>query len=208
MKTKLLTGLALAALAGAPAAEAAPKKGTKVHKGTTTLALDATTAQALTAAGITVQAAKPATLTDGKVAFRVTNGWADPKGHTADVKHVGGITLVKGTTTVTLRNPRLRIAKDASTLTAQVGEQRVEVAKLDTSAATVAVARRSFSFTGVKATLTKAAADALNAAFGTALAEGAPLGELSSASTPRKAKPAPKGKAKREAKAPKGQPKT
>jgi hypothetical protein len=74
--------------------------------------------------------------------------------------------LSKGATAVALRSFTIRIDKHPN-LTAKVGGSRVSILNLDLSKAKVAIKGRSVKVANVKATLTKAAAGALNQAFST-----------------------------------------
>jgi hypothetical protein len=181
MKTLLIgsaVSLSATALVAVPAAEAhKPAKTIKVSRGATTLKLDAGAADALQAAGVTVGAGRPATLGSDGLVFPITNGRLTTTGFFGTIKHVGAITLTKGTTVVALRNPRIVVAKDGALLSASLGDDRLGIAKLDLTTAAVDLQRRSLKVTGVKATLTKEAAEALNATFGTTLTEGATIGE-------------------------------
>lgn len=179
-KRMIPTALVLGALAAAPAADAKTKPTFKVSKGTTTLKLSPAATAALAGAGVAATADKPAKAVEGGFAFKVTNGKLTTSGYLGSIKHAGGLTLKQAATSksLTLRNPIAKLAQSGSTLSVLVGEARVVIATLDASGATVEKTRTAFKATGVKATLTKAAADALNATFGTTLAEGADLGTL------------------------------
>ena len=167
----------VALLALAPAAGAAKKKVVKLApKGATTLALSDGAASALQSLGIAAAPLKPARAGDDGLRFPITAGKLDAKTYAGQIKHVGGISLTRGETRVELRNFVINV-DSAPDLTARVGSSRVSILDLDLSDAKISTSGRRLTIAGVKATLTKAAADALNAAFETdAFAEGLEIG--------------------------------
>ena len=167
----------VALLALAPAAGAAKKKVVKLApKGATTLALSDGAASALQSLGIAAAPLKPARAGDDGLRFPITAGKLDAKTYAGQIKHVGGISLTRGETRVELRNFVINV-DSAPDLTARVGSSRVSILDLDLSDAAISKSGRRLTIAGVKATLTKAAAEALNAAFGTdAFAEGLEIG--------------------------------
>jgi hypothetical protein len=145
--------------------------------GATSLALDPGTAQALTALGVSAAPAAPTTANpDGSLAFPITGGKVDAKSLAGSITHEGGLTLTKGATVVTVSDFTIATVP-APRLTALLGAVRFDLATLDLSAARLATSGRTVSVGPVTARLTKAAADALNQAFGTtAFAEGLTIG--------------------------------
>ena len=145
--------------------------------GATSLALDPGAAQALATLGISAAPAAPATArSDGSLAFPITGGKVDAKSLAGSITHSGGLTLSRGATTVTVTDFTIETAP-APKLTALLGTARFDLATLDLSAAKVATSERTVTVGPVTAKLTKAAADALNQAFGTtAFAEGLSIG--------------------------------
>jgi Htaa len=134
--------------------------------GATSLTLDPGAVAALTSLGVTPGLAAPATANpDGSFAFPITGGKVDGSSLAGAISHSGGITLTKGTTVVTLKD--FVIDSKRSVLTADVGGARADILALDLSKAAVAIDGRAVNVTGVPATLTQAAADALNGAFAT-----------------------------------------
>lgn len=94
------------------------------------------------------------------------------------VVHVGGLRLTKGTTVVRVRNLVVvanKAATDTSKLTAQVNGKRIDFAKL-TFSSVPTISGRTVNVNAVQATLTAAAATALNQAFGTTLDENDVVG--------------------------------
>jgi hypothetical protein len=152
--------------------------------GATSLALDPGAAQALAALGISAAPAAPATANpDGSLAFPITGGKVDAKTLAGSITHGGGLTLSRGATTVTVTDFTVETAP-APTLTALLGTTRFDLATLDLSAAKVATPGRTVTAGPVTAKLTKAAADALNQAFGTtAFADGLTIGAATVAGT-------------------------
>lgn len=145
--------------------------------GSTTLALDAGTAAALTSLGVAPSVIAPGTAEAAGLAFPITGGRLNASTFAGTIPHSGGIALTAGTTRVELKN--FRIGIDATpALSAQVGDgpARVDLA-LDLSAARTGISARTAVVRGVKVSLTGEAATALNQAFGvTALTAGLPLG--------------------------------
>jgi hypothetical protein len=170
----VLTALACLVLA-APAA-AARTKPLKFTGGKTTLALAPGAADALASLGVSVSPLKPARAGEGGIAFPITSGRADARTLAGSIRHSGGLRLAKGDTVVDLRRFTIRL-DDAPDLTAAVGGSRLSILDLDLSGATIDAGKRRVTVSGVKATLTAAAADALNSALGTtAFAEGLEIG--------------------------------
>jgi hypothetical protein len=176
--SRLAVLLGVLALALAPAsAVAKPKKIKLAPKGATTLALSDDAAGALQSLGITLGVLKPARAGDDGVAFPITAGKLNAKTYAGRIKHVGGLSLSRGSTVVKLRNFWIDVDKSPS-LTARVGSSRVEILDLDLSDAKISKSGRKLTIAGVKATLTDDAAAALNGAFSTdAFKEGLSIGE-------------------------------
>ncbi len=144
--------------------------------GSTALALDPAAASALQSLGVTASLVDPATAAADGFAFPITGGKLNAKTYAGAVTHSGGIRLTKGSTSVELTDFTINV-DDAPDLTAQVGGQTVSILSLDLSGLTVQATGRAITLGGVKAALTKGAADALNAVFGTsAFSEGFVLG--------------------------------
>lgn len=145
--------------------------------GQTDLAVDPGTLSALTSLGVTPGLAGDARANpDGSFGFPITGGKVDAKTLAGSIPHSGGITLTKGGTTVALTD--FLIDTRSATLAAKVnGSDPVQILSLDLASPKVTISGREVTVAGVAATLTKAAADALNAAFGTtAFTEGLRLG--------------------------------
>ena len=167
----------VATLALAPTASAGKKKTVKLApKGATTLALSSGAASALQSLGIAAAPLKPARAGDDGLRFPITAGKLNAKTYAGQIKHVGGISLTRDTTRVDLRNFIINV-DSAPDLTARLGDSRASILDLDLSKAKITKSGRKLTIAGVKATLTKGAADALNAAFETnAFTEGLEIG--------------------------------
>ncbi len=145
--------------------------------GQTDLAVDPGALSALTSLGITPGLAGDAKANaDGTFGFPIAGGKVDAKTLAGSIPHTGGITLTKGSTTVALTDFLIDTRK--ATLAAKVnGSAPVEILSLDLGSPKVTIAGRKVTVGNVSAKLTKAAADALNGAFGTtAFTEGLLLG--------------------------------
>lgn len=188
--TAALTGTAARAL-NATFAVKAFKKGLVIGKvkvsakfaevlikgGSTSLVLDPTAAGALTSLGVSVGPVSPAGLNgDGSIGFPITKGRVDAKTLVGFINHSGGLAFTKGSTRVELTNFRITIGANP-TLSAVLGGTRVDILTLDLARAKIAISDRNVAVGPVIAKLTKGAADALNAAFGTtALTDGLTIG--------------------------------
>ena len=144
--------------------------------GTTTLALDAQAGAALTSLGITAAPIAPAKAGPAGLSFPITGGSLDPVTLAGTIRHSGGISLTKGATVVRLTAFTIGIDSTPD-LTARLGDARASILALDLAGIATKVRGRTVRVSGVGASLTKGAADALNGAFGTtAFAEGLKLG--------------------------------
>jgi hypothetical protein len=166
-----LTPVLVLALALVPAAGAKPTTHRGWHHGdrgfgATTLALDPAAASALTSLGVSPSPIAPATAGDDGLSFPIVT----PLGQalrTGKIRHTGGIALTAGSTTVELTNFTIRLDRHPD-LTALVGGQRVSILDLDLSQASASFDHGTLVAGPIAATLTQAASDALNAAFGLA----------------------------------------
>ena len=153
--------------------------------GATTLALDAGAAAALGSLNITAAPVEPATATGAGLAFPITGGKADATTFAGTIRHSGGIRLSRGNTVVELTSFTINVDSDPD-LTARVGGARVSILNLDLSQLSASVQGRQISLGGVRASLTAAAAGALNDAFSTtAFTEGLVLGTAAVAARAR-----------------------
>jgi hypothetical protein len=163
LRTAVLALCALLIVA-APAA-AKSKKHLKLSRGATTLTLDKGAIDALASLGIAAAPLKPATANGADLAFPITKGRVNKKTLAGIIGHSGGLSLTRGSTRVELRNFVIDTKK--AVLTARVGNARLAILDLDLSKITVTKKGKRLTVSGVVATLTKGAADALNGAFAT-----------------------------------------
>ena len=161
-----LAVLALCALlvAAAPAA-AKSKQSLKLSRGATTLTLDTGAIDALASLGIAAAPLSPATADGADLAFPITTGRVKQQTLAGKIRHSGGLALSRDATRVELRN--FIIDTKQAVLTARAGDARVAILDLDLSKVVVAKKGKRLTVSGVSATLTKDAADALNGAFQT-----------------------------------------
>ena len=177
MHRTLTVGAAAALLLfAAPAAQAADP----LASGNTTLRIDAAVARALTAGGVRVTPVAPAR---GGVAFPITGGSLD--GARGTIRHSGGLRFSAGGRSLTARSFTVSLGRRA-TLSGSVGGSRVTLIRLDTSRARVTRPGLDTRITRVRASLTTAAARALNATLGTHLFRGGlELGSVTVRARPR-----------------------
>ncbi|HST39769.1 MAG TPA: hypothetical protein VLK58_09685, partial [Conexibacter sp.] len=157
--------LAVATAVAATFVVAAPANAAdtvELDGGTTSLKLDGKTVRALRSAGITVAVNKPAKVSGMTARFPVSGGDIDPANAKGTIEHKGGLTLKMGRTKVALTSLTLNTGK--KTFTAKSGKRTITVGTL----AGGKVTRDGFAtkVAGVKVKLGKAAAGALNRAFG------------------------------------------
>ncbi|HEV2777194.1 MAG TPA: hypothetical protein VGV90_16515, partial [Solirubrobacteraceae bacterium] len=141
--------------------------------GATTLVPDAGAAAALASLKITLGTFGSATAGADGIGFPITSGKVDVGTLAGSIGHGGsGIVLSRGHTEVALTDFVIGI-DDTPALSALLGTQRVEILTLDVSSVQRSVEGGTVVVGNVGASLTAAAAGALNAAFGTtAFAEG------------------------------------
>ncbi len=169
-RTALAAAIALSLLAAAPTAARASDT---LASGTTTLKLDAGVAKALKGAGVSVSG----------TTYKITGGSLD--GATGTIKHSGSLRLKAGSTKLKLSSFTVKLAKK-STLSGLVGKTRVTLLTLDLSKAKIARAGLDYRITGVKVSLTAAAAKALNATFHTSMFKrGLKLGSVTVHARPK-----------------------
>lgn len=174
-----LAALALVTAALVPAFAGAKSSGktlTLKASGDTTLKVDKGTAAALTSLGVAVAPISPSTAGSKGAKFPITGGKVNSKTLAGNIKHSGGLRFSAGSTIVDLKNFTINIDSRPD-LVASVGDARVSILSLDLSKLKNTSSGKNIKLSGVKGSLTKAAADALNAAFGvTAFKKGLVLG--------------------------------
>jgi hypothetical protein len=166
------------ALAAAPSALGAT---VPVEDGETRLHLNAATAGALSDLGVTVGPVGPARAEGLRVSFPIDGGRIDPETAAGTIDHEGGLAFSAGGKTVRVTGFTVRTNASRPHLTARVGNGSIRLLNLDLSDA--AVIRRGPGRVGtwvvrVRSTLTAQAAAALNAAFGSDLSGGIPVGRV------------------------------
>ena len=176
--------LVLAAVLGAllvlaPAASAAPVKAKASwgwYYGSTTLDVDLETLGVLTSLGVAPGAVAPAELDGARYSFPITNPLRNGL-RTGVIRHIGGISLTAGSTTVELTDFEIRLAEGL--LYGEVnGAGPVALLDLDLSRAEIGFHRGRLSVGPVGTTLTQGAAAELNAAFGvSALSDDTVVGD-------------------------------
>jgi hypothetical protein len=163
LRTAVLALCALL-LVAAPAATK-PERPLKLSRGATTLTLDKGALDALTSLGIAAAPLAPATADGADLAFPITTGRVNKRTLARTIRHTGGLSLTRDATRVDLR--KFVIDTKQAVLTARAGKARLAILDLDLSKVTVAKKGKHLIVSGVSATLTKGAADALNGAFQT-----------------------------------------
>jgi hypothetical protein len=173
--TALVAGLgALAvipATAGATGWKGWHGSNAKVVGGGTTVAVDPAAAGALQSLGVALRPIGAAEAGPSGVTFPITYGVVNKTTLAGQIRHIGGLELSKGATTVKLK--RFFVNIDASPdLTGRVSVNgsrigRAELFSLDLSKLVVERKGHYLKLSGVGLKLTQGAADALNGAFQT-----------------------------------------
>jgi hypothetical protein len=146
-------------------------------KGKTTLALDPGAGAALTSLGVSVAPVAPATAGADGIAFPISGVGGSIFPPALKVNHKGGLALSAGATTVSLTDYTIQIDRSPDLVATVNGGPRVSILKLDLSRARIGFGGGGLTVGPVKASLTEAAAGALNGAFGvTAFTKGLVLG--------------------------------
>ena len=147
--------------------------------GTTTLSPTSDVSTALGVLGVTLAPTGKATTTATGFGFPVTGGRVNGRTFAGTVRHAGsGITASRGAASFTLSDFTIGIDSTPS-LSALVAGTRVELLALDTSVIQIGAAAGGLVAANIGATLTAAAAAALNAAFNTtAFSSGLRLGTV------------------------------
>lgn len=169
-----LGGLLVAAIAIAVMTPAVAGAHVRTY-GATTLQLDPGAASALTSLGVTPGVISPASAGSAGLSFPITDSPLRALS-TGTITHSGGISLTAGSTQVDLTDFWINFAPRPN-LSAIVGGSRVRILSLDLSHARGRIDHGVLRLGPVTASLTQAAADALNSAFDvTAFSKGLVLG--------------------------------
>jgi len=146
-------------------------------KGKTTLALDPGAGAALQSLGVSVAPVAPATAGPNGIAFPITGVGGSLFPLTLKINHSGGLALSAGSTTVSLTDYTIVLGRSPNLVATVNGGPRVSILSLDLSRVRIGLGRSGLTVGPVKASLTEAAAGALNGAFGvTAFTKGLVLG--------------------------------
>jgi hypothetical protein len=154
-----------------------------ITSGTTTLAPDPNTSKTLAANGVVLGVVPPSQMTASGITFPVTGGALDAKTRAGTIRHSGGLSLTKGSTSAQLTAPAVVLGKTStfSVIAGSLGRQTV--ANVDLSKATITPSLTatggSITVTGAAVNLTATAAGVLGAQFGVQLPPNAPLGTVS-----------------------------
>ncbi len=151
--------------------------GTPLAGGATTLTLDAGFAAALSDNGVAAAPVDPASANeDGSISFPVTGG---SLGDAVDITHSGGLTFSAGAASLTATDYVVHAKGARGVLTASVGGAEVPFLKLDLSGAAIGRQGAATTIGGVRASLTREAAKALNTTFSVSLFKGGtPVGTV------------------------------
>ena len=176
------TPLAAAALAAALLVPSTAQAAT-VDEGATKIQFERSTLVTFTTLGIRVVSDPPASVAGRRsIVFPVTGGDVSPSGGTGFASHRGALILRRGSRTIAMRFPRLRIAREDGTLTARVGGRRLTVARVGIADARVRRDGIDTLVQGVRLELTSTAAAAIGRALGVrGLRGGLLLGRATSA---------------------------
>ncbi|HSI81879.1 MAG TPA: hypothetical protein VK919_14645 [Solirubrobacterales bacterium] len=143
----------------------------------TMLVLDPDTAAVLTENDVTVEPIDPAAPSGDGIAFPITGGEVDVDSLAGVIDHSGGLRFSAGGTEVELTDFVVDTADE--TLTATAGEAELPTLSLDLRELERSMDGDVIVASGIDASLTGEAADALNDAFGVELFEqGLPIGEV------------------------------
>ena len=161
-RTAAFAAAALTALAAAGSASAAT---VEVDGGATTLELAPRTARALDELGVAVSPLSPAKSGRSGVSFPVSGGSVDPATGAGTIEHRGGLRLRAGSTRVDLRNFTVN-AGSTNTIGVRVGRSNLHAFRISLSDAKVTRSGFQTIVSGVKVSLSRRGAAALNEAFG------------------------------------------
>ena len=140
--------------------------------GSTSLAVNPTTAALLADNGITITPASEARTTDRGFRFPIQGGLLRTRTLAGTIEHSGGLTLSAGATDLTIRDFTVNTGK--RTLSAYVDQtgRRLVVMDLKLAKAKVTIGRKRLTIARVGAVLNAGAAAALNLYYGTDLFQG------------------------------------
>ena len=140
--------------------------------GKTTLALDKKTAAALTSNGVAVAPVSEAKAGKAGISFPIQGGLINAKTLAGNITHSGGLTFAAGGKSLTIRDFEVSTTKKALTAWVDEAGARIPVLNLKLGKAKVKATAKHLMVTGIRATLQKGAAQALNGYFSTNLFTG------------------------------------
>ncbi|MGN6608156.1 MAG: hypothetical protein ACTHMS_14230 [Jatrophihabitans sp.] len=173
--TVAVPGAALAAGSGAahttaPARAAAASTTYVVPVGgVTMLKLAPATAQALAANHVSVRLASEARSLKSGIGFPITGGLVNAKTLGGRITHMGGLTFVAGGKQLTVRDFVINTVRGKLTAYVDQAKTRIDLLNIDLGHAKVTASSTHVGVANVGATLTAAAASALNSYFKTNL---------------------------------------
>lgn len=150
------------AVAAALAAAVVPASAQAAASGTSVLTLKGTAASSLSAAGVKASAVSPATAKGKAISFPVKTVTV---GGTAALGHSGAIRFKKGSKTLTLKTPALRLAATGSRLTAKVDGKTTTILTVDAAKRSLNATNGTVALKGASVKLTAAGAAAIKKAL-------------------------------------------
>jgi hypothetical protein len=181
-ESKLKTALAITFVLALASTSAFAQKTETVFAGVTSVKLSGDFVGALQSLGVKPGTIAPTKLQNGKVNFPVVGGAIDLKTLAGEIIHSGGLTLTAGATQVRLQAFTIDTTGAAPVLTGLVVKNgallgRVPLFDLDLSASSIQLDDGVLRIKGVRLTLDKVAAGALNGFFSvSAFNAGFPIG--------------------------------
>lgn len=143
----------------------------------TVLVLDPSTAEVLSENDVAVEPIEPAAPSGDGIGFPITGGQVDAESLAGTIDHSGGLRFSAGDTEVELTD--FVVDTNAGTLTATAGDAELRTLSLDLDRLNRSMDGDVIVASGIAASLTGDAANALNDAFGVDLFErGLPIGDV------------------------------
>lgn len=143
--------------------------------GASVLTLKGTAASSLSSAGVKVSAVAPAKAKGKAITFPVASVTV---GGTASLGHSGSIRFKKGSRTLTLKAPALKLAARGSKLTAKIGGKTTTLLTVDAAKRSLNAANGTVALKGASVTLTAAGAKAIKKALELKALRSGTLGTL------------------------------
>jgi hypothetical protein len=165
-------GTTLASSAQGAGADRAGATYVVLKTGSTTLALNPATAQVLADNSVAVAPASEARATSAGTAFPIQGGLLHARTLAGRVTHSGGLTFTAGGKDLTVRDFTINTRRGLLTAYVDEANTRLPILTLSLAKAKVTATAKHLTVRNVKATLTDAAATALNGYFGVSLFQG------------------------------------